>query len=599
MIVADDPVVRVARPVWAESTPPDSSGARPIPAGYIELALDFSKHQAYESRSVLRAFAFGVVVLIVLTVSWWLICRRALLPLSVLQAPLARLADGQADFSVPASAHREIAAVANALKATASALDEKDQRLSELASRDELTGLLNKSAFQALLAGEMEAAAASGRTSALLYADVDQFKYVNDSFGDSAGDRLLKAAAEWFAANLRPGDAIARFGGDEFGILLHDVTIKEAAAVGTGLVKRMQHESFTDGGRTVNLRCSIGATMVRGTRVEPAKLVRRAAGACYQAKLNGRSRFCFHNFASREAVEMAADAGWSQRIQKALKEDGFVLHYQPIVDLRTRGTVYYEVLVRMLGDDDELAFPTTFLPTAARLGLMVDIDRWVIRQALRSLAALRDTHGDVRFALNVSGSTFDRPDFFSYLEMQLRVTGVPLDAIVIEITEQTALRDLSLAASRMDELVSRGCRFAIDDFGSGYCSYSYLKRLPLAFVKIDGSFITNLAEDKIDRKIVAAIAEVAAATECETIAEHVRDLETLRLLERLGVSYAQGYFLGKPTERLSPATVPGPIVATHRRFAARRADASRARRVAARKAAGEVELVSNDGGSEG
>jgi len=541
---------------------------------------------AYETLGVSRALAAGVVVLVLLTAGPWVIYRRALLALSALRAPLERLAHGRTDFSVPASVYREIAAVANALKATAGALDDRDQRLRRLASRDEVTGLLNKSAFHALLAGELESVAASGRTSALLYVDLDQFKYVNDSVGEAAGDRLLKVAGDWFRESLRPGDVVARLGGDEFGVLLREVTNKEAAAIGANLVKRMHRESFSEGGRAVNIRCSIGATMLRGTRVEPAKLVSRAVRACYQAKLNGRNQFCFYKFASKEAVEMTADAGWSQKIQKALKEDAFVLHYQPIVNLRTRETVYYEVLLRMLFDDDELAFPATFLPTAARLGLMVDIDRWVIRQSLRSLAALRFARGDVRFTLNVSGSTFDRPDFLSYLETESQATGVPLDAIVIEITEQTAMRDLSGAALRMAELADRGCRFAIDDFGSGYCSYSYLKNLPVAFVKIDGSFIANLAEDGVDQKIVAAIAEVAAATECETIAEHVKDHETLRLLEQLGVTYAQGYFLGKPAARPTAVTLPLPMGVSGRRPSGRRADALPTRRSLVKRATG-------------
>jgi EAL domain-containing protein (putative c-di-GMP-specific phosphodiesterase class I) len=297
---------------------------------------------------------------------------------------------------------------------------------------------------------------------------------------------------------------------------------------------------------------------------------------------------------------MTADAGWSQKIQRALKEDAFVLHYQPIVSLRTRDTAYYEVLLRMAFDDDELAFPATFLPTATRLGLMVDIDRWVIRQALRSLAALRFVRGDVRFTLNVSGSTFDRPDFFSYLETELRSTGVPLDALVIEITEQTAMRDLDGVAARMGELAGRGCRFAIDDFGSGYCSYNYLKSLPLSFVKIDGSFIANLADNRVDQRIVAAIADVAAAANCETIAEHVKDYETLRILERLNVAYAQGYYLGKPAARLTAATLPLPMAAANRRLAARRAELPRARRVVQKKAAvsGEPSLDVSDDSSQ-
>ena len=592
-VLGERPVVRIAQPIWQRSMPVekllgfDQKTAAPEETlvGYVELGLDFSDYRAYEMRAILRSVAAGVFLLVALTTASWLIYRRALLPLSALQGPLKRLAHGQTDFDVTASGHREIVAVAKALRATASALGERDEKLSHLASRDPLTGLLNRSTFHALLAAEMESVAASGHTSALLYADLDQFKYVNDSLGVVAGDRILKLVADWLCANLRPGDIVARFAGDAFGVLLQDVSNKEVAAIGSELVKRMQSESFVDGDRALSIRCSIGATMIRGTRVEPAKLVNRAERASYHAKLNGRSQFCFYNFASRESAEMTVDAGWSQKIQKALKEDAFVLHYQPIVSLRTRDTVYYEVLLRMVFDDDELAFPATFLPTAARLGLMVDIDRWVIRQALRSLAALRFARGDVRFTLNVSGSTFDRPDFFSYLETELRSAGVPLDAIVIEITEQTAMRNLAGVAARMGDLVGRGCRFAIDDFGSGYCSYSYLKNLPLSFVKIDGSFIANLAESKVDQKIVAAIAEVAAAADCETIAEHVKDYETIQLLEKLGVAYAQGYFLGKPSAQLMPMTLPLPAAPANRRLAPRRAEPARARRVTTRRAA--------------
>jgi EAL domain-containing protein (putative c-di-GMP-specific phosphodiesterase class I) len=157
------------------------------------------------------------------------------------------------------------------------------------------------------------------------------------------------------------------------------------------------------------------------------------------------------------------------------------------------------------------------------------------------------------------------------LETELRATGVPHDAIILEITEQTAMRNPVVAAAQMGDLVERGCRFAIDDFGSGYCSYSYLKNLPVAFVKIDGSFISNFAEDPVDQKIVAAIAEVAAATECETIAEHVKDFETLRLLDKIGVTYAQGYFLGRPSADVRAAALPVPLEVTKRRLAPRRA----------------------------
>jgi EAL domain-containing protein (putative c-di-GMP-specific phosphodiesterase class I) len=299
--------------------------------------------------------------------------------------------------------------------------------------------------------------------------------------------------------------------------------------------------------------------MIRGKRYTPADLLAQADVACHQAKTGGRNRLHFYSASSKEVAEMAADASWSQMIQTALKDDAFVLHYQPIVDLRTRRTVYYEVLVRMLLDEDKLAPPSAFLPAAARFGLTVDIDRWVIRQALSNLAVLRAEHGDIRFTINVSGDTFGSSDCFDYLLHHLKANKLPLDAIVIEITEQIAVADLETAADQMAALARRGCRFAIDDFGSGYCSYNYLRSLPIAFVKIDGSFIANLGEDAVNQKIVSAISQTARAAKCETVAEHVEDYETLLLARKLGVTHAQGYFVGRPAGKLSPGTLPVPL----------------------------------------
>jgi diguanylate cyclase (GGDEF)-like protein len=516
------------------------------------------------------SIAAGVLVLLI--AAFWLICRRALRPLSALQAPLRRVAHGQTDFDVTTSGNREIVAIVNALRATANALDERDRKLTHLALRDELTGLLNRNAFDDALGREVESTSELGHTSALLFVDLDQFKYINDSLSHGGGDRLLKLAAERLRAIVRPEDVVGRFGGDKFMVLLRRVAKKEAAAICREIVNGMQEESFSESGRSLNLRCSIGATMIRGSKTKPAKLLSRADTACYQAKSNGRNQFCFYKVASKEIAEIAADGNWWQRIQTALKQDAFVLHYQPIMNIRTRETACYEALLRMSTEEEELAFPGTFLPAAARLGLTVDIDHWVIRESLRSLAALRSVRGDTCFTLNVSGSTFDRPDFRRLLETELHATGVPFDAIIIEITEQIAMRDPVAAAAQMAALVERGCRFAIDDFGSGYCSYNYLKNLPVAFVKIDGSFIANLAEDTVDQRIVAAIAEVAAATDCETIAEHVKDYDTLRLLDGLGVSYAQGYFLGRPSAEVKAAAIRAPLaVAARRRAPPRRA----------------------------
>lgn len=563
----DKPVVRTAKPVIARSVPndgllgfdPDTTAVDETLLGYVELGLDFSGELAYQSRDTMTVVSIGIGLLVLLTTASWLICRRVLRPLSALHAPLARLARGNADLSTITSGHPEIVAIADAMNATTKAL-ERQQSVAHPEGRDELTALPNRNAFHALLDEEIDSAEGSERTSALLFVDLDQFKYLNDSCGHAAGDRLLKLAAERLQMSARRQDVVARLGGDEYVMLLRDVNEKEAATICAGLVDRMKAETFREGPRSLNMRCSVGAVMIRGSRVSSAQLLRRAEQACRQAKSNGRNQFCFWSMSSKEIAEMKEDAGWLQRIQTALKNDAFVLFYQPIVDVRTGETIYHEVLVRMLVDGT-IVPPGMFLPAAARLGLVVDIDRWVIRQSLRRLAELRALRGDMRFTLNVSGSALDRADFFREIEAELDATGVPFDAVVIEITEQIAMRNLEAAADRMAYLSDRGCRFAIDDFGSGYCSYSYLKDLPIAFVKIDGRFIANLSNDTVDQAIVEAITRAAAAAECETIAEHVEDYETFRLLDRLGVAYAQGFGLGRPSAEVTEAILPEPPAA--------------------------------------
>jgi diguanylate cyclase (GGDEF)-like protein len=450
-------------------------------------------------------------------------------------------------------------AVADALNTTVAALKERDSKLRQLANHDALTGLINRHRFSELLDGVIKATEEEKQTSALLFIDLDQFKYLNDSFGHAAGDRLLKLVAERLVASVRERDVVARFGGDEFIVLLMDVSKKEAESICTTLVKRMQDERFIEGTESFDVRCSIGVTMIRSARVTAEELLAQADMACHHAKAKGRSQFCIYKASDKEMNEIAADGGWSQHIRRALKEDGFFLQFQPIVDIKTRETVYYEVLLRLLAEKQRIVLPSTFLPAAVRFGLMLEIDQWVIRNALRCLAEFRAEHGEVRFALNVSGSSIERPDFFRYIEEQAASSGVSLESLVIEITEQAAVRNMPAAARQISDFVARGCKFAIDDFGAGYSSYNYLKTLPVALVKIDGSFVTNVVSDAIDQRIVSAISQIAKAARTKTIAEHVNDYDTFLLLGELGVDYAQGNLLGKPATKLKPNTLPVPF----------------------------------------
>jgi diguanylate cyclase (GGDEF)-like protein len=560
----ETPIVRISKPIWTRAVVADGLlgvdlAAAPVNetlVGYVELGIDLSNYQSELKQTMTNAIIIGAAVLVLLTAASWVIYRRALLPISHLQHPLKMLAGGSTNFSVTTSGHREIVAIADALNATVAALKERDSKLRQLANHDALTGLINRHRFSELLDAEIEATVDEKRTSALLFIDLDQFKYMNDSFGHAAGDRLLKLVAERLVASVRERDIVARFGGDEFIVLLMDVSRKEVESICTTLVKRMQDERFIEGSESFDVRCSIGVTLIRSARITAEELLAQADMACHHAKAKGRNQFCVYKASDKEMKEIAAAGGWSQHIQRALKEDRFLLEFQPIVNIKTREITYYEVLLRLLVDEERVVLPSNFLPAAVRFGLMLEIDQWVIRNALRCLAEFRADHGDVRLAVNVSGGSIERPEFFKYIEEQAAGNNVSLDSLVIEITEQAAVRNMPAAARQISDFVGRGCKFAIDDFGAGYSSYSYLKTLPVALVKIDGSFVTNVVSDAIDQRIVSAISQIAKAARTKTIAEHVNDYETFVLLGELGVDYAQGNLLGKPAATLKPSVLP-------------------------------------------
>ena len=563
-MAGDIPLVRISKPIWTESLLMDGllgfdfgnqEAVQATLVGFVELGLDFSNYQAQLTRNILTGALIGAAVIMLLTAASWFIYRRALLPLSQLQKPLKELAQGKTSASVKTSGHKEIVAIADALNTTVTALNERDKKLWQLANHDPLTGLINRHRFSELLDQELESAKASGKTSALLFIDLDQFKYVNDMFGHAAGDRLLKHVAGQLRANVRKDDVVSRFGGDEFIVLVSDVDRKEVKSICEALLRMREHR-FEESDDSFSIRCSIGVTMLRGNRLSPTELLAQADMACHQAKTRGRNRYQFYKASSREMSEMAAEVGWSQQIQKALKEDAFVLHYQPIIDLSTGKPAFFEVLLRMQTGPRKIIPPSAFLPAANRFGLMAEIDHWVIRNAVQQLAGFRCRHGDIQFTLNISGSIFETTDPFRYIHSHLEANNVPLDAIVLEITEQVAVQNMGNAAKQIAYLAEHGCRFAIDDFGAGHSSYKYLKTLPVDFIKIDGSFITNLVDDFIDQRIVSSICEIAEATDSKTVAEHVGDYQTLELLRELGVHYAQGFYLGRPSAKLKSESLP-------------------------------------------
>ncbi len=554
------PFVRISRPIWTESLRSDGlldfnldddDAVQETLVGFVELGLNFSNYQAQLTRNIVLGTLVSGTVLLFLTVVSWFIYRRALMPLSQLQKPLQKLAEGDTDFSVKTTGHKEIVAIADALNTTVSALKERDKKLWQLANHDPLTGLINRHRFAELLNEELEQVAAEGTKSALLFIDLDQFKYVNDTVGHAAGDRLLKSVADRLLDGVRETDIVSRFGGDEFVVLLSDVTTKDVESICNELVQGMREYRFVENGDSFTVPCSIGVTLFDSDRGTPADLMTQADMACHYAKLRGRNRFHVYAASGPEMRHMMAEISWSQQIEAALREDLFVLRYQPIIDVHSGEPELYEVLLRMQPTHRKLIPPSAFLPAAHRFGLMTEIDEWVIRNALEKLGEFRAEHGDIRFTLNVSGNIFETPHLFQCLEDNLKINGVPLEAVVLEITEQVAVANMANASKQIAELSELGFKFAIDDFGAGYSSYSYLKTLPVDYIKIDGAFINDVSGDDVDQTIVSSISQIAQATDKKTIAEHVKDYRTFEVVRELGVDYAQGYFLGKPAATLS------------------------------------------------
>jgi diguanylate cyclase (GGDEF)-like protein len=568
------PLVRVSKAIWTESLAEDglldldldaTNTGDPILVGYAELALDFRDYQGQLNKNILTASLLGIIVLLLLTLASSIVFRRAMRPLAQLQQPLEQLAHGSTDFKVKTTGHREIVAIADAVNATVTALNERDKMLWQLANMDSLTGLVSRHRFSELLREELTRIGGCSEPTALLFVDLDQFKCVNDTLGHAAGDRFLKETAERLQKGVRKNDVVARFGGDEFTILIPEIKREDADTICQALVKDLREHHFMEGGQTFSVPCSIGVTLFDSNIVSAEDLMAQADMACHDAKAKGRNRVQFYEPTDREMNQKNADAGWSQQIQRALKEDLFVLHYQPIVDIRSGLPTHYEALLRMQADDGALVPPMAFLPAASRFGHMQEIDEWVIRNALTSLANFRKRKKDVRLTVNISGTIFEDENLFSFIKKNLAENNLKPESMILEITEQVAVRNLGGARRQIEILSEFGCKFAIDDFGAGYSSYSYLKSLPVDYIKIDGSFIRDLANDEVDKTIVKSISQIAKATNKLTVAEHVGDAATYDLLLDLGVDYAQGFYVGKPATDLATPELPTSLKATRKR----------------------------------
>lgn len=424
------------------------------------------------------------------------------------------------------------------------------QTIEHMAYHDALTGLSNRFEFEHQLRHAL-GTTRHGSRHALLYLDLDQFKIINDTCGHVAGDELLRQIATVLKEPIREADTLARLGGDEFGVLLENCSLEQAQRVGERMLELIHAFRFSWQGKSFSIGASLGMVMLEQGGQTLADVLRQADLACYAAKDAGRNRIHVYHPEDIELRRRHGEMEWVNRLNRALENDYFDLHHQRIVPLNGASGPQNccEFLVRMRGEDGGLVLPGAFIPAAERYNLMPALDRWVVSNAFARLSGCIQSGalGVTGMAfLNLSGATLSEENFLPFVRERLQEHRLPAERICFEITETAAIANLATALEFIHGVKDLGCCVALDDFGAGLSSFSYLKSLPADFLKIDGAFIRDMLDDPMDAAIVESINSIGHVAGLKTIAEFVESEAIRARLVEIGVDYAQGYGIHRP-----------------------------------------------------
>ncbi len=426
------------------------------------------------------------------------------------------------------------------------------------ASHDALTGLVNRREFEVRLKRTLERIKlAPDSGAALLYMDLDQFKIVNDTCGHAAGDDLLHILAQVYRGHVRERDTLARLGGDEFALIVDHCTVEEAMMVAEKILDATARFRYACKDRMFHLGVSIGLIPIDDTAASVEEALRQADHACYIAKETGRNRIHLHQRDDAKLIMRRSDMNWVTRLTNAIECDGLQLHYQPIMPIGAGDTgdtgdtgvtgLHYEILLRLKNGSDGVIKPGMFLPAAERYDVMPHVDRWVLRKSLEWLGANPDHVAALSMcSINLSRRTLADATFQHYAADLIDNMGVPPEKLCFEITENGAITNMQRTISFIEALSGRGCRFSLDDFGTGMTSFAYLKQLPVDYIKIDGSLIQMMASSKIDYEMVRFTNDISHMMGRQTIAEYVTDETLFNLLREIRVDFVQGYYVGAP-----------------------------------------------------
>ncbi len=467
------------------------------------------------------------------------------------EVAVAAMKSGAHDYIMKNNLSRLVPAVERELREAKNRHQQRDAQeiIHYLAFHDALTGLFNRSEFERRLVNALKSARADVQH-AVFYLDLDQFKIVNDTCGHVAGDELLKQIALILKGPVRGRDTLARLGGDEFGVLLEHCSLTHALEVAERMLNLVKEFRFAWLDQTFTIGASIGLVMLDSASQTHTELLRAADMACYAAKDKGRGRVQVYHADDVELMRRRGEMEWVSQLNQALSDDQFVLHKQRIVSLagNTVGPAC-EFLLRLQGHDGKLILPGAFIPAAEHYNLMPKLDRWVLTHAFEYLVrqfSTRQAHVDNIYFINLSGATLGDSGYLNFVQEALTHTGLPPQSICFEITETAAIGNLTNALSFIQNVRALGCKVALDDFGSGLSSFSYLKTLAADYLKIDGAFVRDMLTDPMDAAIVAAINNIGHVAGMKTIAEFVEHPDIKIELARIGVDYAQGYAIHRP-----------------------------------------------------
>ncbi len=527
------------------------------------VGLDVSRSATIRSQrdAILRSLAILLAGLSISLYLAWLIGRQITRPILALTHTVSRIGEGHLDERVEQTGQAELGTLQRGVNHMAAHLqamqdqmqekiDQATARLVYQASHDALTGLINRREFEQRLERTLLSALQQGREHALCYMDLDQFKVINDSCGHAAGDELLRQLALLLKGNLRERDTLARLGGDEFALLLENCSVEDALEVADMFRAEVQRFRFKWGDRIFAVGMSVGMVAINRDSGTAASLMSAADAACYVAKDRGRNQIHLYESRDSDLVRHRGEMQWVTRIQRALEEHRLRLSWQEIrrTDNAEGAARHVELLLRMVDEDGSEILPMAFIPAAERYSIMPALDTWVIEETLGVCKRYLELKRELRclFAINLSGASLKDPAFRRMLLAHLEENPALGPHLCFEITETAAIGNLAVVNGFIDAMRGFGCSFALDDFGSGLSSFTYLKNLRVDYLKIDGAFVRDIASNPIDRSMVEAIHRIGHQMGLKTVAEYVETEPTLALLRQIGVDYVQGSCVHRP-----------------------------------------------------